>query len=197
MSNSLWPNGLQHARLQYIYIKIKSYGSFFRQWCPPFPSCKCLFHIPSIPSPPADRKISSRASLSKPVYLLQNHTLHVVMTLRSVSTCHTSLWMKVMKHHPPRGVSHRLLQVGGQFRVDTSKAAAASSASHPETWSSLGILQQGGGSHGPWTGVGTAGSCCCTVLSHPRDQNVTNVVSLWHGAHVHHLPKLLTLTDHL
>ena len=54
---------------------------------------------------------------------------------------------------------------GGHFRVDTSKAAAASSAFPPETWSSLGILQQGGGSHGPWTGVGTAGSCCCKVLS--------------------------------
>ena len=76
MSNFLWPNGLQHARLQYTYIQIKSYGSFFRQWCPPFPSCKCLFHIPSIPSPLTDPKISSRASLSRSVYLLQNHTLH-------------------------------------------------------------------------------------------------------------------------
>ena len=54
---------------------------------------------------------------------------------------------------------------GGHFRVDTSKAAAASSAFHPETWSTLGILQQGGGSYDSWTGVGTAGSCRCKVLS--------------------------------
>ena len=62
-------------------------------------------------------------------------------------------------------VSHLLLHMGEHFRVDTSKAAAASSAFHPETWSSLGILQLGGGSHDPWTGVGTAGSCHCKVLS--------------------------------
>ena len=167
MSNSLQPSGLQHARLQYIYIKIKLYCSFFRQWCPPFPSCKCLFHIPSIQSPPADPKISSRASLSKPVYLLQNHTLHVGTTLRPVSTCHTSLWMKLTKH-PPLGVCPSFYCRMG----DTSKAAAASSAFHPETWSSLGILQQGGGSHDPWTGVGTAGSYRCKVLSYPHDQNV-------------------------
>ena len=129
---------------------------------------KCyLFHIPSIQSPPADPKISSRASLSKPVYLLQNHTLHVGTTLRPVSTCHTSLWMKLTKR-PPLGVSPSFYCRMG----DTSKAAAASSAFHPETWSSLGILQQGGGSHDPWTGVGTAGSWRCKVLSYPHDQNV-------------------------
>ena len=106
-------------------------------------------------------------------YRLQKQTLHVVMTLRPVSTCHTSLWMKLTKH-PPLGVCPSFYCRMG----DTSKAAAASSAFHPETWSSLGILQQGGGSHDPWTGVGTAGSCRCKVLSHPLDQNVTNVVSL-------------------
>ena len=89
-----------------------------------------------------------------------------------------SPWDETDKTPSPWGVSHLLLQVGGHFRVDTSKAAAASSAFHPETWSSLGILQQGGGSHDPWTRVGTAGSCRCTVLSHHRGQNVTNVVSL-------------------
>ena len=113
-------------------------------------------------------------------YRLQKQTLHVVTTLGSpqlsglfqpVNLSHSPLH-ETDKKPSPWGVSQLLLQVGGHFRVDTSKAAAASSAFHLETWSSLGILQQGGGSHDPWTGVGTAGSYRCKVLSYPHDQNV-------------------------
>ena len=113
-------------------------------------------------------------------YRLQKQTLHVVTTLGSpqlsglfqpVNLSHSPLH-ETDKKPSPWGVSQLLLQVGGHFRVDTSKAAAASSAFHLETWSSLGILQQGGGSHDPWTGVGTAGSWRCKVLSYPHDQNV-------------------------
>ena len=106
-------------------------------------------------------------------YRLQKQTLHVVTTLGSpqlsglfqpVNLSHSPLH-ETDKKPSPWGVSQLLLQVGGHFRVDTSKAAAASSAFHLETWSSLGILQQGGGSHDPWTEVGTDGSCRCMVLT--------------------------------
>jgi len=151
MSNFLWPSGPQHARPQYIYIKIKSYGSFFRQWCPPFPSCKCLFHIPSIPSPLTDPKISSRASLSRSVYLLQNHTLHDSQVSFNLSPFPLD---ESDETPSPLGCVPSSTSGGGTLPVDTSKAAEASSAFHPETWSSSGILQQGGGSHGPWTAWG-------------------------------------------
>ena len=136
-------------------------------------------------------------------YRLQKQTLHVVTTLGSpqlsglfqpVNLSHSPLH-ETDKKPSPWGVSQLLLQVGGHFRVDTSKAAAASSAFHLETWSSLGILQQGGGSHDPWTGVGTAGSWRCKVLSYPHDQNV----QMW--CHCDTVPtstacpRLLTLID--
>ena len=141
-------------------------------------------------------------------YLLQNHTLHVVTPLRSAQlsglfqpvNLSIPLWMKLTKHRPPRGVSHLLLQVGEQFRVDTSKAAAASSASHLETWSSLGILQQGGGSHGPWTGVGTAGQPDPAIARFSLTL-MTGMSQMW--CHCDTVPistaclRLLTLVDNL
>ena len=72
--------------------------------------------------------------------------------------------MKLIKYPPLRVCPIFYCRWVGQFRVDT-KAAAALSAFRPETWSSLGILQQGGGSHDPWTEVGTDGSCRCMVLT--------------------------------
>ena len=95
-------------------------------------------------------------------YRLQKQTLHVVTTLGSpqlsglfqpVNLSHSPLH-ETDKKPSPWGVSQLLLQVGGHFRVDTSKAAAASSAFHPETWSSLGILQQGGAAMTPGLGWG-------------------------------------------